>query len=191
MLIVLLHIFKCSIEFCLHTSSNTFPIISPCHILCHHSTHLWTTQFFLFFICFFSCWISCWCNSFNPHSFLFLPRPFPISVPLIHWQTDRHIYAPRVKPTEQFIRRNIETVHKLRSLRDRVTDRQQAPCLPPPRSIRSLSVRPSVYLSVHSQLPACQCLNWELTWATEHERAWTFLHSVYMINRNLYNECQS
>jgi hypothetical protein len=146
MLIVLLHIFKCSIEFCLHTSSNAFPIISPRHVLCHHSTHLWTTQLFLFFICFFSCWISCWCNSFNPHSFLFLPRPFPISVPLIHWQTDTYMRLASSQQNNSSVGTLKLSTNYARYVIESQTGRKHPACHPLVPSVLCLTVLPSICL---------------------------------------------
>jgi hypothetical protein len=136
--------------------------------ICHSFPTFYTSIDYtvsLFSSVFFSS-MSCWCNIFHPHSFSLAPTPISYLCPPFYWHTHTHTHTHthrlRIKPTEQFIRRNIETVHKHRSLGNRAAAAFSRLCThesstlpPPPRSIRL-----SVCLSVYSQLPACQCLNW-------------------------------
>jgi len=149
-------IFRYTIQ---HWISSFFFLHLPLNLSSHinrsFSTHFsvfitssYHSTVFCLFSSLFSCLIFRWWNSFHP-SFIFSLASYLISYLsslFFLFFTNRRIHTLRVKPTEQFIRWNIETVHKRRSLGNRQsaafthTHTQLAPRLPTSRPIRCPSV---------------------------------------------------
>ena len=96
-----------------HTTQHFSTHFVASHIRCRHSTYT-HTQNIPFFSSLFLVLFSADVTFSSLIRFLsFSCSHFPISFFLL---TDTHTHTLRVKPTEQFIRCNIETVHKRRSL---------------------------------------------------------------------------